>query len=285
MINLMFCGNSKVFDGMIISLLSIVKYTKEPLNVFVLTMDLRNINEDYTPIEKKHIDILEDIIKEKNSDSKITLIDTTELIKKEVLSSVNQKTHYTPYIFIRLFSDKIEELPDKILYLDCDIVCYKDIKEIFDIDIEEYDVGVVKDYIGRKVINRKYINSGVLLINLKKVREDGSFEKARNIAKKRVMAMPDQTAIYKACTKKLYLPDKYNEQKERKEDTVIRHFSMTVKLLPYFRLVNIKPWNIDRMHNEYKIFDYEDILEKYLEIKNKETGKEKTVANKETETV
>ena len=272
MINLMFCGNSKVFDGMVISLLSIVKYTKEPLNVFVLTMDLRNINEDYTPIEKKHIDILEDIIKEKNSDSKITLIDTTELIKKEVLSSVNQKTHYTPYIFIRLFSDKIEELPDKILYLDCDIVCYKDIKEIFDIDIEEYDVGVVKDYIGRKVINKKYINSGVLLINLKKVREDGSFEKARNIAKKRVMAMPDQTAIYKACTKKLYLPDKYNEQKERKEDTVIRHFSMTIKLLPYFRLVNIKPWNIERMHNEYKIFDYEDILEKYLEIKNKETA-------------
>ncbi len=281
MINLMFCGNSKVFDGMIISLLSIVKYTNEPLNVFVLTMDLRNINENYTPIEKKHIDILENIIKEKNGDSKITLIDTTDLIKEEVLSSVNQKTHYTPYIFIRLFSDKIKELPDKILYLDCDIVCYKDIKEIFDINIEDYDVGVVRDYIGRKVINRKYINSGVLLINLKKVREDGSFEKARNIAKKRVMAMPDQTAIYKACTKKLYLPDKYNEQKERKEDTVIRHFSMTIKLLPYFRLVNIKPWNIDRMHNEYKIFDYEDILEKYLEIKKIEIGK-KVEAEKET---
>ena len=268
MINLMFCGNSKVFDGMIISLLSIVKYTNEPLNVFVLTMDLRNVDENYAPIEDKHIEILENIIKEKNSESKITLIDTTDLIKKEVLSSVNKKTHYTPYIFIRLFSDKIKELPDKILYLDCDIVCYKDIKEIFDIDIEEYDIGVVRDYIGRKVINKKYINSGVLLINLKKVREDGSFEKARNIAKKRVMAMPDQTAIYKACTKKLYLPDKYNEQKQRKEDTVIRHFSMTIKMLPYFRLVNIKPWNIDRMHNEYKIYDYEDIIDKYLKIKN-----------------
>lgn len=274
MINLMFCGNSKVFDGMIISLLSIVKYTNEPLNVFVLTMDLKNVDENYAPIEDKHIEILENIIKEKNDESKITLIDTTDLIKKEVLSSVNKKTHYTPYIFIRLFSDKIKELPDKILYLDCDIVCYKDIKEIFDIDIEEYDIGVVRDYIGRKVINKKYINSGVLLINLKKVREDGSFEKARNIAKKRVMAMPDQTAIYKACTKKLYLPDKYNEQKQRKEDTVIRHFSMTIKMLPYFRLVNIKPWNIDRMHDEYKIYDYEDIIEKYLEIKNKENKKE-----------
>ena len=177
MINLMFCGNSKVFDGMIISLLSIVKYTNEPLNVFVLTMDLRNVDENYAPIEEKHIEILENIIKEKNSESKITLIDTTDLIKKEVLSSVNKKTHYTPYIFIRLFSDKIKELPDKVLYLDCDIVCYKDIKEIFDIDIEEYDIGVVRDYIGRKVINKKYINSGVLLINLKKVREDGSLKR------------------------------------------------------------------------------------------------------------
>ncbi len=270
MINLMFCGNSKVFDGMIISLLSIVKYTKEALNVFILTMDLSSINENYTPVDKEHVKVLEKIIKEKNENSKITLIDTTDLIKEEIINSVNKKTHYTPYIFIRLFSDKIKKLPDKILYLDCDIVCYKDIKEIFDINIEDYDIGVVRDYIGRKVINRKYINSGVLLINLKKVREDGSFEKARNIAKNRVMAMPDQTAIYKACTKKLYLPDKYNEQKERKDDTVIRHFSMTIKLLPYFRLVNIKPWNIDRMHNEYKIYDYDDILKKYLEIKNKE---------------
>ena len=41
MINLMFCGNYKVIDGMIISLLSIVKYCKKPLNIFVLTMDLQ----------------------------------------------------------------------------------------------------------------------------------------------------------------------------------------------------------------------------------------------------
>ena len=268
MINLMFCGNSKVFDGMIISLLSIAEHTKEALNVFILTMDLRTLNESYEPVNEKQIDILEKIVTEKNEESRVTLIDTTDLIKREILDSANLKTHYTPYIFIRLFSDKIEALPDKVLYLDCDIVCYKDIKELFDIDIENYEIGVVKDYIGRKVINRKYINSGVLLINLKKVRETKCFEKARKIAKTRLMAMPDQTALYKACKQKLYLPDKFNEQKRRKDDTVIRHFSMTIKLLPYFRLVNIKPWNIDRIHNEYKIFDYENIIDKYLKIKN-----------------
>ena len=46
MINLMFCGNYKVIDGMIISLLSIVKYCKKPLNIFVLTMDLQEMNEN-----------------------------------------------------------------------------------------------------------------------------------------------------------------------------------------------------------------------------------------------
>lgn len=268
MINLMFCGNNKVLDGMIISLLSITKHTNEILNVYILTMDLRDINEDYKPVSKEDIKVLEKILKKKNPESKITLIDTTELIRNEILNSANLKTHYTPYIFIRLFSDKINKLPDKILYLDCDIVCYKDIKELYDIDMEGYEIGVATDYIGRKVINPKYMNSGVLLINLDEVRKTKCFEKARKIAQKRIMAMPDQTALYKACKKKLYLPDKYNEQKQRKDDTVIRHFSMTIKLLPFFRLVNIKPWHIDRVHNEYKIFDYEDILDEYLNIKN-----------------
>ena len=53
MINLMFCGNDKVIDGMIISLLSIVKHCKKPLNVFILTMDLHELNEKYMPINEK----------------------------------------------------------------------------------------------------------------------------------------------------------------------------------------------------------------------------------------
>ena len=251
MINLMFCGNNKVFDGMIISLLSIAKHTNEALNVFILTMDLRDINKEYLPVTQDQIDILEKIVKSKNEESKVTLIDTTELIKNEIINSANIKTHYTPYIFIRLFSDKVKELPNKILYLDCDIVCYRDIKEIFENDMEGYEIGVATDYIGRKVINKKYINSGVVLMNLEEIRKNGSFEKARKIAKTRIMAMPDQTALYRACKEKLYLPDKCNEQK------------------------SIKLWHIDRVHNEYKIFDYEDILEEYLKIK--EESKKETV--------
>ncbi len=267
MINLMFCLNGKFMDGIIISLLSITKHTDEQLNVYVLTVDLRDLDESYTPFTPKQAEIADKIVKAKNPKSQVILIDITDMFRKEMMKSANMKTHYTPYILIRLFSDKIKELPSKILYLDCDIVCYKDIKEIYETDISGYEVGVARDAIGRYFINRKYMNSGVVLMNLDEIRKNNSFEKAREMVLKRPMAMPDQTAIYKCCKKKIYFPDKYNEQKKRKEDTIIRHFSMTIKWLPFFRLVNIKPWHIDRVHNEYKIFDYEDIIEEYKKIK------------------
>ena len=288
MINLMFCGNDKVFDGMIISLLSIVKHCKEQLNIYILTMDLQEINKSYRPITKEQVKVLEDIILKANSKSKINIIDITSYFKEEMLESVNINTHYTPYILVRLFSDKIEELPDKVLYLDSDLVIYKDIKPLFDTKIDNYDFAAVVDYIGQFFINKKYINSGVLLMNIKKMKEEGKFEKCRNMVITKKMLLPDQTALNEICEDKIYLPRKYNEQKEKQEDTVIRHFSMTMKIIfhttkekrkiikkhcsilkfiPFLKFLNIKPWNIEAIHKVYDIHDFDDILEHYLNIK------------------
>ena len=37
--NIMYCGDSNVVDGLIISILSIVKHIKEELHIYVLTMN------------------------------------------------------------------------------------------------------------------------------------------------------------------------------------------------------------------------------------------------------
>ena len=269
MINIELCGNRKVYDGMLMSLLSIIKNTNEELNVYVLTMDLHELDERFVPITDEQIETLNKVVKTKNELSKVQKIDITKKFKSEMLHGKNMKTHYTPYIFVRLFSDVIEELPDKILYIDTDIICYKDIKEL--LDISQYELAVATDCIGRKAINKKYMNSGVILMNLKRIRKTESFEKAREMCNNKWMMMPDQSAIYRCCKEKLYLPDKYNEQKARKEDTVIRHFSMTIRWLPIFHLVNIKPWNVEKVHEKYHIFDYEDIIEQYNDI---QSGKE-----------
>ena len=145
-------------------------------------MDLHELDERFVPITDEQIETLNKVVKTKNELSKVQKIDITKKFKSEMLHGKNMKTHYTPYIFVRLFSDVIEELPDKILYIDTDIICYKDIKELFDIDISQYELAVATDCIGRKAINKKYMNSGVILMNLKRIRKTESFEKAREIS-------------------------------------------------------------------------------------------------------
>lgn len=69
---------------------------------------------------------------------------------------------------------------DKILYLDCDIVCLVDVSKIFCFDISDHYLGAVKmePWQGKKWIrNLKLtcgfcINAGVLLMNLDKIRKD-----------------------------------------------------------------------------------------------------------------
>ena len=62
MINLLFAGNYKVFDGILSCLISIMKRTetKEPFNVFLFTMDVHHLREDYTPITDKQAKFLEE---------------------------------------------------------------------------------------------------------------------------------------------------------------------------------------------------------------------------------
>ncbi len=288
MINLMFCGNDKVLDGMIISLLSIVKHCKKELNVFVLTMDLTQINEKYRPITKSQAEVLDKILKKVNNKSKITLIDITDIFKDEMLNSVNINTHYTPYILVRLFSDRVNEIPDKILYLDSDIVVYKNIEPLYNMKIDGYDYAACIDEIGKVFISKDYINSGVLLMNMKKLRQENSLSKCREMVINKKMLLPDQTALNKICKDKKYIERKYNEQKKRASDTVIRHYSMTMKIMftldlqkrkiikqncsilkfiPFLKFLNIKPWNIEGIHKIYKIHDFDDILKEYQKIK------------------
>lgn len=269
MINLMFCGNRKMVDGLVIALLSISKHTKEDLTVYLMTMDLTNINKKFNPITEEDRKIIENMLQEKNKNNKVILMDVTKTYLDYMNKNANRYTHYTPYIFIRILSDKIEGLPDKILYLDTDIVCYKDIKEIYDTDMSNYEIAAALDYLGRKAINENYMNSGVLLMNLKMIKQTGCFDEARELCMTKKMVLPDQTAINKACTKKLLLDDKCNEQYMRNEDTIIRHFSMTFKPLPYPKLINIKPWQIDEIHKVYKIHDFDDIIDEYEKIKAK----------------
>ena len=68
----------------------------------------------------------------------------------------------------------------------------------------------------------------------------------------------------------MILPSKFNEQKNLSDDTIIRHFSMTLKFFPKFKKQNIKPWHIDNVHNILNIHEFDDIFDNYKKIITKE---------------
>lgn len=127
------------------------------------------------------------------------------------------------------------------------------------------------DYYGKwffknKKIKFNYINSGVLLLNLEKIRQTKLFKRAREMCKEKKMFMPDQSSINKLSVGKKIEQRKYNEQRRLKKDTVFQHFTTSFRLLPFFHKVTIKPWNIEKVHRKLKIFEYDDILYGYMSI-------------------
>lgn len=263
MLNLLYCGNYKVFDGMMVSLLSIIKYTKEPLGVYVLTMDLRDVDENNIPVSEKQMKFLESLIQKENAESRIYLIDITSQFRAQMADSRNIKSSYTPYTFLRLFADEIAEIPDKILYLDTDTIASDSIEPIFETDMEGVEFAGVIDYLGKWFIRYNYMNAGVLFLNMPQIRKTGVFKKAREMCRQKKMWFPDQTALNRCVIKKKFISTRYNEQRMIHKNTCIRHFCKTLRLFPYFHTINIKPWQIDEMHKVYKIFIYDEILNEY----------------------
>lgn len=267
MLNLMYCGNENVFDGILVSLLSIIKYTKEPLGVYVLTMDLRDIDERNKPVLEKQTVFLESIIKKTNSESFVKLIDISDIFKKEMSGSVNILSSYTPYTMVRLFADEIKEIPDRILYLDTDTIANDSIEPIFNTDMEGVEFAGVIDYLGKWFIRYDYMNAGVLFLNMPQIKKTGVFKKARKMCCSKKMWFPDQTALNRCVEKKKFIDIRYNEQRRLHDNTCIRHFCKTLRLFPYFHTINVKPWQIDKLHEVFKIYVYDDILNEYTRQK------------------
>lgn len=268
MINVCYSGNQKVFDGMLISLLSMSQNTKEPISAYILTGDFTSVNPKFIPIKEKERLFLENVIKKANSNSKVYLIDLTNEVNKNLQNSSNLKNFYTPYALLRIFLDGVKILPSKIIYIDVDTIVMGDIKELFDIDISGHEFAGARDYLGKVFINHNYINSGVLLLNLKRIRNTGLFIKCRHLIKVKKLPFPDQDAINAMCIDKVFLPSRFNDQRKIHKDTVIRHYCKSIRWLPFYHTINVKPWEIESMHTKHKVFVHDELLNEYVSLKN-----------------
>ncbi len=271
MVNILFCGNDKVFDGMLTCALSILKRTssKEPFTFYVFTMDVSHIKETYLPVTDAQIAFFETVIKTYNQENRAVKIDVTSLYMEEFGGCPNEDAYCSPYTLIRLFADKVTALPDKILYLDIDIMFNRDIHLLYDIDVGDVEYAAARDHYGKYLISPNYVNAGVLLFNLAEMRKSGLLEKARALIKTKKLVFADQSAIIRSTTKKKMLPQRFNDQKFLHKHTIVRHFSKRLFWLPYPHTDNIKQWHVSRVHKIFKYYQFDDILYEYIYLKEK----------------
>lgn len=106
-------------------------------------------------------------------------------------------------VFYRLLLYKILEL-DNVIYLDCDIICELDIKELYEHSLDDLPLGAVVEVGMAEEVSKstgltikEYFNSGVLLLNLKWFREQHNdiFAIMMQELNKRILRYPDQDIL------------------------------------------------------------------------------------------
>ena len=132
-------------------------------------------------------------------------------------NEVNGNNNWTYISFARCYLADILTDVDKILYLDLDVFFEKDISELWNIDISNYAIaGAVdvnyKEHNAPYIDNpNAYINSGVLLMNLKYIREHDYTKQMHKLLNTWKLKYPDQDVLNMVCKGHIkYLSHKWN---------------------------------------------------------------------------
>ncbi len=270
MVNILFCGNKGVFDGVLTSALSILMRTSssEPFRFFIFTMNLTDLKESYLSLSEAQMKTFRSVIRRYNPENELTVVDVGDLYRQFFSGSPNEDAYCSPYTLIRLFADLVPGIPDKLLYLDADIMFNRDIHLLYDRDVSEVEYAACPDHYGKYLIHPRYINAGVLLFNMARARETGLFRKARNWIQKKKLVFADQSALIRSTTTKKVLPQRFNDQKFLHRHTVVRHFSKRLFYLPYPHIENIKQWQVDKVHKTFRYRQFDDVYNEYETIKS-----------------
>ncbi len=265
--NILYCGDKNIADGLMISALSLMKQVQEPLHIYVLTMGYQAPGKTVEPLPRSVVFQVDQRLKSHRPDSFARLLDISDLFALQP-PTANLDTRFTPCCMLRLYADLLPQLPDRILYLDNDVVCRMDPGDFYHQELTGFELAGVLDHYGKwffrkNPFHRDYLNSGVLLLDLKEIRRTGLFHKCRTRCAEKKMFMPDQSAINKLAVHKKILPRRWNEQRKLHSDTVFQHFTTSFRFFPRIRTVSVKPWQIEKMHDVLKLHEYDALLEEF----------------------
>lgn len=170
-----------------------------------------------------------------------------DLEKWFVPGSPNWNSNWTHIGLVRSALAKVFPDLDKILSIDCDTVVLEDVSELWEIPIDDYYVAGVREPSLSLATHNLYINAGVTMWNLKKLREDGIDDKMIDDLNRNGRSFVSQDVLNVFCKDHiLEISGKYNvsEYTEKSLEKKILHFA------------GRKPWNWRDL----------DIVRKYREV-------------------
>ena len=149
------------------------------------------------------------------------------------------KAAYNRLLISKILNHNIE----KVIYLDSDLIVIDDILKLWNYDITNYLLAAVKDY-ERTNPSNTYFNSGVLLLNLKKLRNFNFYEKwkiyIKDLSDIKSLKYFDQDILnYITEGKVLLIPKEFNAMAVyavNNPNVVIAHFT------------SFKPWDAFCIH-------------------------------------
>lgn len=195
---------------------------------------------------------------------------------KDKLKDLFIDRHITTATYYRLLLPDLLPNLDKVLYMDVDTITQQDLSDLFNINIDDYylagckDTGILwvldscTDYVkqfGKEDCLKNYVSAGILLFNLKKMREDNLLKQFVDVASSHDFECHDQDTLNWVCHDKIKRINKiFNSTPfliENIKNQVIIHYAAT------------KPWNVHKMKHADIWWNYAQKSGFATEIKEK----------------
>lgn len=210
-IAIVYCTNKKYVPAVMVSVKSIEKNAKNP-NKYKIYVFSREIDEE---IEAK-LKLVSKVIE-------INVVNISKLIGdgEERLKICG---HFTIDMYFRWFIPEVLYQFDRVIYLDCDVVVNKDLTDLYGADLSGKTIGACLNlqdkkkaedrFIKYKIDSDHYVNSGVLVIDVKRFIKNNYKEKLFNfVYANGKIDCPDQDALNVVCKSDIkILNQKWNVQ-------------------------------------------------------------------------
>lgn len=249
------------------------------------------------------------LVKMNQNKFSVQLIDLSNIKKYDNLSITG--LHVTPTALFKFDLPNIFSDLEKIIYIDGDVLIKEDLYPLYSIDIDNEYAGVVRDrraffykrktlYERLKIDYNEYFNTGMMVLNLKKMRDDNIPYKLLDYRLKGKNDFMDQDAfnvVFGNCVRYLslkynsittcindadiehinqfYLEEKFNSKEDLFNKSIIWHFASPEKPWKYTNVKYRKYWlqyyyksSFKDIPLENNVFDFEKRSEKISRLKS-----------------